>query len=333
MRKRLPLMVAVALATLTGPSYAAFRQWTGGAGTSNWFTAQNWNTGLPVSGDSPRIGIAATPVPTIWPVYNGDNSASPTTGAFLIAGAMDAWFGMAGGTFVHNSWTNLGQDKGWTGTWTQTDGTFNAAGRDFTIGNIGGANGVLNMSGGTINVGRFRTSNEAGTKSTVNLTGGRIACDTADWAFHSNSTLSIQDATFYSAGTIGINVAKDATAFVTVGGGGLVDADKIDFASCDVAIQAGGVIQARGLVSSTPVSILSAGRIDLQGGLLRIANDNSLNVQGWIDGGRLVTTLPGYSVAYSYDAGTNYTSVFAAIPEPTSVLLLVVGAGLLRRRR
>ncbi len=321
-----------------------------------------------MSGDSPRLGNVVPPSPTIWPVYNGDNSASAPTGNFLIAGVMNAEFTMASGTFamgggaVYLGYGNT-TTGGFTGTWTHNGGTFAGAGRAFDIGRYSGATGRLIMNGGQINaasmsVGRiagaaghvemyggtitvtggFNLSSEVGATSTLTMVGGQINCGSSEWAYNGYSTISIRDAVFYANNFVSLNNAKNAKAYATIGSGAVVDADKLVFAKCDVVIEAGGLMQARGLNTGTdaPVTVLSNGRIDLQGGLLKLHHYDPPSfysyIDQWITEGRIYTTLPGHWVTYDYDYDTEFISIYA-VPEPAGLVLILTGAALLRRRR
>lgn len=156
------LGATMSLTLATAPASALIYHWTAGAGTTDWFTLNNWNqTSFPYprSGDSPRLGVSASFSPTLWPHYNGDNSASPTTGAFLIAQVMNAWFYMVGGTNLHDSWVNLGNGGGFTGYWIQTGGTFANPGRQFSIGNASPGN--FSLTAGWLITGDFRLSTSA----------------------------------------------------------------------------------------------------------------------------------------------------------------------------
>lgn len=375
MRNRILLGTLLGLTVLAGQVLAVNLNWSGAAGTSDWFNAANWSGAkVPVAGDQARLGIVNPPNPTIWPIYDGDNTVAPytpMTANFLIAQVQDAWFTMAGGNFSHGGNIYLGNGNGFTGNWTHNNGAFSAAGKTFNVGSAQGSTGNLTMNNGSISVAGLNVANAAGSTgnltvnggtinvsgsfktsvalpvtgppafpasvSTFSMYGGQINCNSAEWAYHGISTILIQNATFYSDTYVSLNNAKDAKAYLTVGDNGVVDADWINFAKCEVAIQEGGLMQARGLVTTgSPVSVLSNGKIDLQGGELKIHHTDPSSYQSfidqWISENRIYTTLPGQYVTYSYDYETEYFTLLA-VPEPASLGLLMLGAAMLLKRR
>ena len=60
----------------------------------------------------------------------------------------------------------------------------------------------------------------------------------------------------------------------------------------------------------------------LAGGLMTVQGDDTTALDGHIANGFIFSSSPGYHVESSYDGGSNTTSVFAVIPEPTSLTLL-----------
>src|SRR5512137_1858040 len=113
---RLCIPLIVGLWTCSG--LAANRNWISTSDPS-WFNGTaNWSGGaVPQTNDTPRLGVAASPVPTVWPDYNGDNTSYALTGLFNISQVMDAWYTNTGGIFVSGGNVALGNGNGFTGNW------------------------------------------------------------------------------------------------------------------------------------------------------------------------------------------------------------------------
>ena len=145
----------------------AYLQWDGGAATSNWMTAQNWNTDV-IPGTADKAGfktatgaVVNTPVQTFMDMTLGGSSGGILT---LQPGAV---------LNCTNTWS-MGQSSNETGVLEMTGGTL-TVGSWFYLGNAGA--GTINISGGSITIsGTFNISNGAAPASvgTVNLNGGTI---------------------------------------------------------------------------------------------------------------------------------------------------------------
>jgi hypothetical protein len=295
-------------------SFAANRNWSAGANTPDWFTPANWGGAVPTIGDSPRLGVVNPPSPALWPEYNGDNSTTPTTGAFTISQVMDAYFTMSGGTFIHSNNVNLGNGAGFSGSWTHNGGNFIAASNTFAIAPAASSAGSLTMNGGSITV------------KTLNLGQGASA----------TGNLTINTGLFFAYGYANLNNSSKtgSGANLFIGNGGTLDVDRAEFYKSATTIGPGGLFRVRNeLNAATPVSIRSLNTVDLAGGEFDIHADYTGIVPGWVTDGKLITSLPGASVSFNYDADTGYTRIFALVPEPTCLSLLVIGLGLLGIRR
>lgn len=313
--------VVFTLALTLLSSHAVNRNWTGAVDT-DWFNAGNWTgtpAGYPVSGDSARLGVVTTtPMPTIWPVYTGDNSTSPPTGAFTIAQVMNAWFTMASGVFTQASGTiNLGNGGGYTGTWTHNGGSFTAQGSSMQIAPVANAIGNLTLNSGSITVNVLNVGTGAGSIATLTINSGLV----------------------YVNGTTTLNNSdkSGASATVLIGNGGIFDGNKMDFNKATLTILSGGVLRLRGVGQTVPLSIRSDNVVNLAGGDLYVGIDYTGTglVEGWIANGRLTTSLPGHYVTYSYDSLLGFTRIYAVPERGTLGLFTLGGIGLmlLRRRR
>ncbi len=288
------------------PASATQYHWTGGTDT-DWFNGNNWSKGTdadpwPRSGDTPRLGINASFTPTLWPHYNGDNSASPTTGAFLIASVREAWFYMESGTNRHDSWVNLGNGGGFTGHWIQAGGTFNNSGRQFSVGES--SIGDFQMSAGWLVTGDFRLSTTATGAGTGLISGtGWVEAGQAQIGMFNTGTLTLQDAgRLQLGGSLYLgNAANSAVGTLNL---------------------LGGKVYADTLVFNT-----AASRIRLDGGMLELGGDESANASSWLSDGYLYTTLPGAAINWAYDSANDRTTFIAAVPEPGG-LGLALGGGL-----
>jgi hypothetical protein len=305
------LTLTLALASL--PANAVFYNWTGGAATTDWFQDGNWNVaGYPdTSGaDSPRMGIAAGITPTIWPHYNGNNSANPSGSAagtsFLVAKVVEAWYYMESGVNRHDGLVNVGNGGGFTGHWIQTGGLFvnNTlnAGRIFAVGET--STGDFQISGGQLTVGEFRFSTSATGFGNGLISGnGVVQTGGARIGDYNTATLTIQ-----GAGRLQLTANLQMG---TTGNGGI-----------------GYLNLLGGTVSGTDLSFNSTGsRVRLDGGTLILTGDERANALNWIAGGNLVTTLPGGTISYAFDSGLNQTTFMATVvPEPASLGLVLCGA-------
>ncbi len=307
MRKNIFVVLAV-ITLLTGMSMAVQRHWIS-TGSTDWFDPANWNAaGVPGAGDTPRLGVNDSKgIPTVWPVYNGDNSASPTDGAFLIGKVRNAQFTMQSGLMVHQSWVNIGNGTaGIKGEWFHNGGTFDnlTAGTQFTVGDS--SEGYLEVTGGSLQAGFLRVSGNAGGSGNVYLTGtGEIIAGLASIGIVGDGSMTMDAGLF------------DVDTTLTMG-----DATNSTIGSLFLN---GGEIKADNLVFSTAGS-----SIDVAGGTIKLYDDLTTDVDTWISDGNLYTSIPGNIVDYYLEEDGDI--VIYSVPEPATLALLGIGGVLLRKR-
>ncbi len=172
---------------------AAYIQWDGGAGTSDWNNAVNWNTDV-IPGTADKAGfktatgaVVTTTVPTFADMTLGGTGGGILTlqsGAVLNCtntwsmGQSDLEVGVlamsSGSSITVGSWLYVGN----AGT-----GTINMTGGSITIGGVFSIaygsdptvtkTGTVNLDGGTITAATFRMANLGGT-ARLNITGGKL---------------------------------------------------------------------------------------------------------------------------------------------------------------
>jgi hypothetical protein len=165
---------AVLFVFLSSVCPAAYIQWDGGAGTTNWNAAQNWN-GDVIPGTADKAGfktatgaVVATTVPTFMQMTLGSNQGNGilTVQPGAVINCTDTWA--------------MGQSSGETGTLNISGGNI-TVGSWFYVGNAG--IGTVNMTGGSINVSAlFSIAFAAGSTGTVNLDSGTITAATFSMA-------------------------------------------------------------------------------------------------------------------------------------------------------
>ncbi|MDD5134305.1 MAG: metallophosphoesterase [Phycisphaerae bacterium] len=176
MKKSILFLVSfVLLSNLLNVCSATYIQWDGGAGTSNWNTAANWNGDvIPGTADkagfkSPTGAVVSTTVPTFMDMTLGGVSGGILTvqpGAVLTC---------------TNTWS-MGQSYNETGVLNISGGSI-TVGSWFYVGNAGV--GTINITGGSITIGGlFCIANGVAATSvgTVNLDGGTITVSTFNMA-------------------------------------------------------------------------------------------------------------------------------------------------------
>ena len=169
------------LSGLGGFCHAAYIQWDGGAGDSNWTNPVNWaKTGqserVPTATDAAgfKSGTSAS-----YPLFN---MVCPTVYQLSIGGT-NGFMTLDGGSITVNQYLTMSTTSAEVGTLVVNGGTIttNAEGSaqgHLLIGQVG--TGTLNMNGGTIYVStntannRFSIADTAGSTGTVNLDGGTI---------------------------------------------------------------------------------------------------------------------------------------------------------------
>jgi len=231
-------------------------------------------------------------------------------------------------------------NEGATGNATISGGILNVSGH-LTIGTnlaadgVTASNGLLDMQGGTINVGTglanrdirigYRdatgTANISGATTKVNIFGDLIVGGT----FIEEIADPFQEIPHPGKGRLtmtggAISVADaNALKIGLDGSTGLVDLF-------------GGTIMAGDLMIGAPGS---GGIMDIREGTLILAGDRRENVARFIQTG-LITAYGGIGGAecrYDYDVSNPGKTTVTAIPEPATIVLLGISAFALRRRR
>ncbi len=139
------VIVVLTIAFLAAASFAAYNlSWTGGAGTTDWHTATNWETDggtneIP-SGDT----ILHTGPGTIDMDADGESSKSQ------LGELGDAVLNINNGaTWASNGWLTNGYKFGYTST-INIDGTINVSTQRTYLSNAG--EGIINVNGGAFNL-------------------------------------------------------------------------------------------------------------------------------------------------------------------------------------
>jgi hypothetical protein len=228
-------------------------------------------------------------------------------------------------------------NDGSTGSVTMTGGIINVSGA-LNVGINAGAddvtvsNGVLDMLGGTINVGyvadlrRDMRIGHNDATGTVNMSGGTINIS-GDLRVGSTYIQTIEDPFE--------EILHPGTGTLTMTGGLINVADSnslkigLDESSGWVDLL-GGTLMAGDLFIGTPGSGLN-----ITEGMLIINGDKRETVLGYMNGG-LLNAYGGMSNAllqYDYDIRNLGKTTITAIPEPATIVLLGLGGLLLLRRR
>ncbi|MGA2916669.1 MAG: metallophosphoesterase [Sedimentisphaerales bacterium] len=199
MIKKIAFSAFVMVVCLTCSAYSAvvYNQWTGGAGTSNWNTAGNWNLGYvphilaPDGINNVKAGSKSATGPVL---VAGDNADAYQ---FTLGGPGGGILTFNGGTLMLAQYITMGASVGDNGTLVMNSGTFNIN-TTFFVGQLG--QGTVNMTGGDVNaVGNLTIADTAGATGTVNLNGGTIR-----------------------AASLLMNRSGGATAKMDIGGGTLI---------------------------------------------------------------------------------------------------------------
>ena len=239
--------MAAALLAATS-STRAQTNWTGAA-SSDWFTALNWNAGVPMAGMSANIDtVSPNPTVVATPGGTAQNLAVGQSGTGMltiqsggtvsnVAGAVGNLPGSQGTVTVTgagSTWTNIGNVVvGGLGTGTltiQNGGTVNSAGGG-SVGLSVGSTGTVtvtgpgsswnNSPGGGLNIGSFGT----GTLTIAN--GGMVINNTAFTANIGNGAGSQGTVTVTGAGSTwsnssGVNIGNLGTGTLTIADSGIV---------------------------------------------------------------------------------------------------------------
>jgi hypothetical protein len=233
---------------------------------------------------------------------------------------------------------NIGNDGG-TGIATISDGTINISGY-LNVGNDSDitdevetpSNGLLEMLGGTINIGFADTP-----------------LDWRDLRIGYNDSVGVMN---MSGGTININggirvgstniqvieepyeeILHPGTGTLTMTGG-MISAADANALEIGVLDSTGWVDLLAGIIMAGDL-VIENGGMNITKGTLMLAGDKSETILGYVDSG-LITAyggMAGASVEYDYDIRNLDMTTVTAIPEPATVALLSLGALVMLRRR
>lgn len=320
------VLLAALLLVLAASANAATRYWDGDT-SDDWNTAANWSAAKPTSADIIEIG-GSTYNPTYWPVFTAGDTPAGTSGQLRLGSTKNATFTMGSGQFDQTGLVQVGYGNGTTSSFIMNGGTFNSA-NEFRLAPVAGSSGNLQVNGGTLNVNSNLKVGYAsgaaqcsvlisGSGSVVSASGAVQLADYSTTGFNvfSMSGGSLSAGTYLRFGYYGSETYADAT----ISGGLLTTPDLrlnrfwIDFS--------GGEIRATGTMA-----LLDEGTsyMDFTGGNLYVKGDYRGSVATWITNGRMKTTSAGLIVRADYDSGTDYTHIYAGVPEPASVLALLSG--------
>ena len=216
----------------------------------------------------------------------------------------------SGGTVLANDWVSIGREGGAQGIYNMSGGSLAVTIDGITVGESSGAHGEFHLSGdATVNSGRLRVARNGDTTGIMSVTGNQVSVTVGFLDIGSNDgglTSSEGILQFNSDGGVSsLTVLNDAT---------LNDGSVEGFAKLEVD-----------LVSSPPPAgdVLL---IDVQG-----------NLTGQFMGlpeGAMVPNSGGRTISYAYGDG-NDVALIGVIPEPTAGLLMLLGgvAAMLRRAR
>jgi hypothetical protein len=252
-------------------------------------------------------------------------------------------FVMSGGTVSTGAIGNTNAfnvaNNGATGTATILDGIINISGH-LNVGNgrktvdevVTPSNGLLDMQGGTINIGfsdtaldwrNLRIGHNEGV-GVMNMSGGTINVNGG--IIVGSTNIQIIEEPYEE-------IPHPGSGTLTMTGGliSAADANSLDIGVLDSTGWVdllGGIIMAGDLV-------IENGGLNITEGMLILAGDKMQTVLDYIDAG-LLTAYGGASYAdwqYDYNVRNDFRTTVTAIPEPATVALLSLGALVILRRR
>jgi len=305
---------------LSGSAFGA-TFWEGDV-SSRWDDGGNWSTGVaPGAGDAVVMDITATGTTILIDAATTALAKGVQFGSS--ADGLDPTFtlNMTGGTLTNGGGTELDLGR-------HSDAIFNLSGgvvnsHVITLGNRPGGSGVMTMDGGEVNLGYgLFLTNHVGSYGELTMNGGNITYAGADPG---------------AQGAAGILAANGADSLITMNGG------EIDLGLGNMWV---------------PWNSPGSSEVQLNGGIIRV---NRLDMDGRdacgnctpglfnITGGTLVVSsewdashefvVAGYVTGYGDPANLRFdydglVTTITAVPEPSTLMLLVLGGlGLLRRKR
>jgi hypothetical protein len=216
------LLILLLLLGVVSSVWAVDRDWTNGSGTRLWTTAGNWNGGVPTSAD--KAAIRGNFVSN-GPIINaGMNAVANQIVIGDWSSGQDA-LDITGGTLTTSGtscWIILGYGASNNGVINISGGTVNA-GSTLYVGFMG--QGAINMTGGQINVSSTFGIGQSGGSGDVYLDGGTITCSSLNVASGSQIDISLGTLKINGDATSQVNGYISSGAIVAYGGSGSVSYD------------------------------------------------------------------------------------------------------------
>lgn len=259
---------------------------------------------------------------------NPNNNGSPGIGQ--PGAADDARINWGGNTVnvtsdvTEVSRVQIGVDESGTVA-VKNDGVL-TAGLDILVGNNNAnATGTLIVEdGGEVNVGRILWAANENSDGVIDVQSGGVVNVASHlwWGVTGTATIDISGTVNQTGGILGLGTsnavsASGGTATVNILDGGLLALNNISGAPGQPSIQPGSIINIEGT------------------GELTVPGDLVGSLTGYADAGLLSGLgVPGPSnLTIDLTKNPGFTTVYIGIPEPTSVLLLGLGASILATRR